>query len=243
MSETVERRLRDVVADFPRPDPAVTRRVGERLREHLNTSRPRRRAALVVIPLAAALATGVALGRWTVPASATDAATFRSIDVTMICATEGVAGFRNVSIFASPRVVTPTIDTPGQFGVTTGAGLLPPSLVIAGARGGVRLHRLRCSTTEARIPLSRRGLPGRPIDYQKKIDCPVSRRVILRLRATFASPGPWVILGQRREYRGVRRDVKSAAVAIRTWPARKALAFASLDSEQNTRLWTASVCT
>jgi hypothetical protein len=250
VSSDVERRLRDVPAEFPRPDETAMRELERRVLSLWPRRRRRRRVGPgVVAAIAAALAAGVVIGHWTAPASAVEAATFRSIDVTMLCTTVTQFGIREVSVGAVPRIVTPTWDRPASVHAWTGSAGATESLAGAEARGqsgrprgGVFLHRVRCSATRAQIPLSARGLPGPPTLHQRSFDCGATRRVIVRVRATLKTPGPWEILGERRELRGIRRDVTSAAIAVRTWPGKKPLGFTLFDAREQTKLWIASGC-
>jgi hypothetical protein len=244
MSETLERRLRDVVGRFPRPDPAVTRSVEERLRRRVHSQRPTRQFVFVVAALVAALIGGVAVGRFTAPASAIDAATFRMVDLTMICTTKSVFGIREIDIGASPRLEVQGATLPALIAVSTGTSD-PEALAGARARrdpsgnatGQIYHNRLRCSLTQAQIPIRPAGLPGPPIEYATNVDCGATRRVIVRLRGALATAGSWQRVGDRREFRAILRDVTSAAVAVRTWPGRKPLALVTLDATQATRLW------
>src|SRR5918996_495207 len=73
--------------------------------------------------------------------------------------------------------------------------------------------------------------------------CRTPQRVVVRLRATLRSPGAWGVFGERRELRGIRRNVVTASVAVRTWPGRKPLSFATIDERGIARLWTSYDCT
>lgn len=76
MSETVERRVREVAAEFPRPDGDVTRRVERELRARVKASTRTRRFAPFAVTAVLALAAGVGLGAGVVAAvAATDRVT------------------------------------------------------------------------------------------------------------------------------------------------------------------------
>jgi hypothetical protein len=44
------------------------------------------------------------------------------------------------------------------------------------------------------------------------------------------------------ELRVISRDVLSAAIAVRTWPGRKALGFVTFDRREQMKLWAAYGC-
>ena len=171
----------------------------------------------------------------------------RRVDVTLLCRATGVTGFYEVKLAASPG--SQTTQTGGAIFLQTGPGFGADTLMtVAGddpdtTRPGVfSYHRLRCGATKARIPLDTRGLVGPARTFGSDYQCDTRRRVIVRARATFRSPGAWTILGDRREMRGIRRTVLNAAVSVRSWPARKPLLYASLDARGNTRLLAAPTC-
>ena len=173
----------------------------------------------------------------------------RRVDVTLLCQATGAGGLYEVKLLAGPAMKTRTYETGGSILVQTGPGFGADTLMtIAGDNpdapgpGVFSYHRLRCGATKARIPLDSRGLVGPARTFASEYQCDVARRFVVRARATFKTPGGWTLLGDNREMRGIRRTVVNGAVAVRSWPARKPLLFASLDARGNTRLLAATTC-
>lgn len=249
MSSDVERRLRDLPGEFPRPDEAVTRRVQRRVQALPRQLRHRSRTAMLGTALLVTLCGGIVLGHWAQAAPSETRATVRSIDVTLLCETVAVGGWREVKASGWPRRKAPGYATGGSLSVRTGPGFGAETLVsIASAHpdepgvGGVYHHRTRCSRSLARIPLTQQGLPAPPETHGTDRDCRAPRRVVVRIRAVLRNPGAWAIFGEKRELRGIRRNVVTAAVAVRTWPTKKPLSLATIDARGIARLWTAYGC-
>lgn len=249
MSSDLERRLKDFPAEFPQPDEAVTRRVQRRVRALLPRLGHRSRGAMLGAALVVALSGGIVLGHWAEAAPSETRATVRAIDVTLLCETVNVGGWREVKASGWPQRESGGYATGGSVSVRTGPGFGATTLVsVAGAHpdgtgvGGVYHHRTRCSRTLARIPLTPQGLPPRPETHGTGRDCRASQRVVVRMRAVLRSAGAWGIFGDKRELRGIRRNVVTAAVAVRTWPSKKPLSLGTIDSGGIARLWTAYDC-
>ena len=126
----LERLLPDVPATFPRPDPALTKRVRERV---LRGRRPPRRrrpgiAAAAVVPLVATI--GFTIGHWLVPA--------RSVAATA------------VSIAARPTVLTAYKDPLTLYGALANGAAGQTVVVEArdcGSYGGFRVYGGAQTTT------------------------------------------------------------------------------------------------
>jgi hypothetical protein len=105
---------------------------------------------------------------------------------------------------------------------------------------GVYVNASRCSAARATLRLSRTGLPGRPVQWSENKSCPVTGRVLVRVRAVLQAPARWQQLD--RTYVGARRSVVEAAFAVRSERSRKPIAFVELGRAGKTRLWTSSDC-
>jgi hypothetical protein len=171
------------------------------------------------------------------------------VDITLLCTTVGVGGWREIKASGWPQRKAPGYATGASLYVQTGPGFGAETLVsIASAHpdgtgvGGVYYHRTRCSPTRLDVPLASRGLVGPPETHGTGRDCRATARVVVRIRATLRTAGAWGVFGNKRELRGIRRNVVSAAVAVRTSPTRKPLSFATIDSRGVARLWTSYAC-
>src|SRR5918996_2624740 len=206
--------------------------------------------AMLGAAILAALAGGVLVAGWAGAAPSDTRGTVRAVDITLLCSTVNVGGWREIKASGWPQQKTPSYATGARLFVQTGPGFGAVTLVsISSAHpdetgvGGVYHHRTRCAGTLARIPATPRGLPGPPETHGTGRDCQAPQRVVVRLRATLRSPGAWGVFGERRELRGIRRNVVTASVAVRTWPGRKPLSFATIDERGIARLWTSYDCT
>jgi hypothetical protein len=96
--------------------------------------------------------------------------------------------------------------------------------------GSILVSKARCTQVKSvRTPLAPAGLPGPPARFEQYVECPVSRRVLIRFRADLDRRPNWVADG--RGFVITRANVSGAQMAVHTYPAnaaaRKALAFAA----------------
>jgi hypothetical protein len=108
--------------------------------------------------------------------------------------------------------------------------------------GWVSVSASRCrELRNARLPLSPRGLPGPPARFEQHLECRVTRRVVVRLRAELDRAPQW-----RRDEGGGRTatvNFSKAAFAVATEPRRKPVAFGDITPGGETRLFTVAGCT
>jgi hypothetical protein len=151
-----------------------------------------------------------------------------------VCSTAMQGGLRQFTIRAYPGGQ----ETP-SFSVTSN---WVPDWTLAGA--GTTLLQLnpeRCTESQAQVPLSSRNLRGGPASGAE-FDCQSPERVLLRIRAVFASS---TTLQQDRTFGYLqliaRGEVTQAAVAVRTQRG-KQLAYATMSSSGTARLYRAGGC-
>jgi hypothetical protein len=158
------------------------------------------------------------------------------VDRTLLCSTAMQGGLRQFTIRAYPGGQ----QTP-SFSVTSN---WVPDWTLAGA--GTTLMQLnpeRCTDTQAQVPLSGANLRGgSPGPSGQVFDCESPERVLLRIRAVFASS---TTLEQDRTFGYLqliaRGEVTQAAVAVRTQRG-KQLAYATMSSSGAAKLYRAGVC-
>jgi hypothetical protein len=180
---------------------------------------------------------------------------FRLVDRTLLCATAADPfGDRSIDVGAAPAfdsinqpnrpatatVLTGEAPTAELVGIATGP--------FAGRPGGVWINRGRCRRVKVAVPLSSTGLPGPPVRFGKGYDCIVGRRVLVRVRARFASSTTWV----RNDYRtpgdpvqlGMKANgrIIEAQLSARTYPTRRPLSFAAINAKRETQLFASPRC-
>jgi hypothetical protein len=97
----------------------------------------------------------------------------------------------------------------------------------------------RCRVSRTRPPLSPSGLRGGAVDWLGQIfDCPASRRILVRVRATLTVSAS---LSTRRGNLGTTTPLRDARVVVAT-SAGKRLAYAEVRSSGRARLFTAPSC-
>lgn len=177
----------------------------------------------------------------------------RVVDRTFSCATRD--GDLDLTVY--PHTVFPsTTGGPDEFVaahvlVSSGAYTLDSDLVAVRARryqwfsnrvqnAGVYANRLRCNATRARVPLSRKGLAGPPLQWYKQISCTIGGRVLVHVRATLAGPADWERSGA---FEGAERPVTEARVAVRDASTRKPIAYMELTGGKTTKIWYSARCT
>jgi hypothetical protein len=97
-----------------------------------------------------------------------------------------------------------------------------------------------CTATRNTVPLSSRGLPGPPIEFNQEAECLLRGRVLVRVRAVLNAPASWRPAGDG--YAGARANVVEAALAVRSARTRKPLAFIQLRAQGKTRSWISPGC-
>jgi hypothetical protein len=174
------------------------------------------------------------------------------LDQTLICTPE----LRDVDVMASPRggaaFATAQTESSGFLGVGTGRVSHLGGLVVVRARAekssiasthgpqGVYGRAGKCFLSRKPVPLLQAGLAGPPVAWAKSYGCTVRGRVIVRVRAVLASRASWRRVDE--SFFGVRANVVSAKLAVRSEKTGKPLAFSTLDSAGKTKLWVASRC-
>jgi hypothetical protein len=181
----------------------------------------------------------------------------RIVDRTFRCTPFALGdGLRGLELVARPlgsKEFQNPNSSPGFLGVSSGGFSATSDLVSVRADAwqrfrnrprvpeGVYVHAARCSASRASVRLSPAGLPGPPVQWSEDRECPLSGRILVRVRAVLQSPATWQRID--RTYAGARQTVIEAAVAVRSESARKAIGFAELGRAGKTRLWVSSGCT
>lgn len=176
------------------------------------------------------------------------------IDRTLVCTTAAIGGAgRDLDVVSAPDTIggyTGTRSTiPAYAHVSSGAATLDSYLValrsgpLTGISrilpAGVYASSRWCSASRAVVPLTSRGLPGPPVVWRKDVECVVSRRVLVRVRARLEGTQAW----RRTEvgYVGARGEVLSGSLAVREQRTGAPVAYVEL-AAGTARLWHASRC-
>jgi hypothetical protein len=182
----------------------------------------------------------------------------RVIDRTFVCTLSAAPGepreldllamppyeddFRNFHVPAfigasSGRVIaTPITDRSNRVFVRARPYSIPSRILPAGVYANAR----SCTGTRSTVPLSSRGLPGPPIEFNQESECLLRGRVLVRVRAVLNTPASWRPAGEG--YAGARANVAEAALAVRSTRTRKPLAFIQLRAQGKTRSWISPGC-
>ena len=191
------------------------------------------------------------------PAAGAEPAQARVVDRTLLCATGVAVGARSVTVTArsgvrvggrldslgEASVVTPGQPVPSRpsylptlAGVT--AGWPPPAPLDSGALGH---DTRRCRQTSARVPLTRRGLRGgRASAFGEEVKCRAPREVLVRVRATFASPTP-LEPNDEGTFVSAAGRIEVGRIAVRTRSGTQ-LVYADVLDSGRARLFTARSC-
>jgi hypothetical protein len=158
------------------------------------------------------------------------------VDRTLVCSTAMQGGLRQFTIRAYPGGQ----QTP-SFAVTS--NWVPDWTLVGAGTTLMQLNPERCTETQAQVPLSAAKLRGgSPGPSGQVFDCQSPERVLLRIRAVFASS---TTLEQDRTFGYLqltaRGEVTQAAVAVRTQRG-KQLAYATMSSSGAARLYRAGGC-
>ena len=123
----------------------------------------------------------------------------------------------------------------------------------------IRLDRRTCRPASATpIPLSRRGLHAQPAERPENgLECPVPPRIILRVRAILRRPASLIARGGEYGLTGMpprvggeyvptrrsgNRNVLHVEVAVRAFPAGRAIAYAQIARNGSAALYVSSSC-
>jgi hypothetical protein len=139
----------------------------------------------------------------------------------------------------------------GYLAVTSGSDIERPLLyvrqrpIVGGAfptQPGVfaRVGSPGCFTSRRSVPLTSKGLPGPPVQWEQTLKCSIRGGVLVRVRAVVQSDGAW--LPVNRLYRGARGTVTAASLAVRSARTGRPLAFVTIDRRSKLRVWSAPVC-
>jgi hypothetical protein len=174
------------------------------------------------------------------------------LDKTLICTLE----YNDVNLLASPRgdlaFATAQMISSGFLGVSSADTDHLSHLVAVRARDerstvgssrgpqGVYARARRCFLSRKSVPLSSAGLPGPPVVWKKDYSCTVRGRIVVRVRAVLAASASWRRVDD--QHFGVRANIVSAKLAVRSEKTGKPLAFSTLDSAGKTKLWVANRC-
>lgn len=181
----------------------------------------------------------------------------RVVDRTFGCLPEAATGkVRALDVTAVPRGAVEARDpfaprSPGFIGVSSGGWESSSELVVVRARRWQRFMRGHsaagvfasrgCRASRIAVPLSRKGLAGRPTRWVKNARCLGRGRVIIRVRAELSPSDPWRTL-VTGAIDGATGTVVRAAVAVRSEQSGKPLAYMELGRDGTTKLWFASGC-
>jgi hypothetical protein len=166
----------------------------------------------------------------------------RIIDRTLVCRMTGIGypdSLRYMTVSASPYdaayKTSPTIGASnGSFGYPgAGVGLRTgpagrENETPTGSLGMTRTQTGRCAKTRIRIPLSSRGLEGRPTGPNRKwYRCDVPAKVVIRVRAVFKRPTFFRVDPRFPDSEEANGDIEIAHIAVMTLRGRKPVAFIS----------------
>ena len=106
--------------------------------------------------------------------------------------------------------------------------------------GTLGVNSEQCKPSNLAVPLTSAGLRGGAIDRAGvSIECPVSRRLLIRFRATVQ--GTAALRDRARIFLATNAPAREAKVAVRTL-AGKPLAYADVSDSGKARLFTAKGC-
>jgi hypothetical protein len=193
-----------------------------------------------VLPVLAALFGALALA----PTAGSSGAQpdVRTIDRTFACrlVSKGDGTF-DLDLVANPRIRqewTPgdPFVVPAHLIVSSGVDSLDADLVAVRAAPITGISRVqpagtfaqvrKCRPSRAAVTMSPRGLPYEEPAWGGAVECRAPRRVLVRVRATFAADTAWRKLDAN--YTGGRAAVIDAAVAVRTETKRSLIAYLAL---------------
>ena len=167
----------------------------------------------------------------------------RIVDRTLLCRMTGV-GYPDPARMLRVGVATynpGTSDLPSSISVSNGGSGTGTHVQIATGgegqppRGYVYYGRSPCSSSNLRVPLSRKSLSGGQIDFHGSYDCDVTPRVLIRVQGIFERPPRVTQDGT------ARGDLVHGYLAVATLPDRTPVAFTSIGGgSQKTKVYVAS---
>ena len=174
-----------------------------------------------------------------------------TLDRTFVCTPQD----GDVDVMASPRgdyaFATARTISSGYLGLNTGFLGGRANLVHVRARReksdagaaavpeGVYAGAGRCFLSRKTAALTSRGLAGPPVVWAKDYTCTVKGRLVVRIRGHVATSG-WYRTDDA--FFGVRTNVFTGQLAVRSERTGKPLAFGTMDAAGKTKLWVASSC-
>jgi hypothetical protein len=213
----------------------------------------------IVFGLAGALVAATVAGhaggappRPAVPVLGASDSASRIVDRTVACAPMAFGGVGDLDMSVSPPRDFIGVRLPAHLTVGTGSNGPQSDLVEVRARArgevagwqaepaGVYANSRRCTPARASLPLSERGLAGPPTRWQKELDCPVHRRVLVRVRSVLQAPASWRRVD--RFFDGARQPVVETKLAVRLQRTGKAIAYMEHDANGKTKLWYSEAC-
>jgi hypothetical protein len=211
------------------------------------------RRSVSVLALASALFVAGVVGTQS-RAAEPSASSARVIDETLRCSIPRWAGNREITVWAQSGVrespsrwkslAAASINTRGsQISLVQAAAGAPVPTEHKGLTifDTTLLIGEACRATTARVPLSARGLDGGGADpFGDAVKCPVSRTVLVHVRAVFRSSA-FLRRDPRSGARITRTPVRTAFLAIRTQSGRPVV-FATVLESGKSRLFTAGAC-
>jgi hypothetical protein len=182
----------------------------------------------------------------------------RVIDRTLVCTLSAPPGeVRDLDVLATPPVDDEfrNFHVPAFIGASSGRVIAtsitdrsnrvfvrarPYSIPSRVLPAGVYVNARSCTATRNTLPLSSRGLPGPPIEFEQEAECLLRGRVLVRVRAVLNTAASWRPAGDG--YAGARANVAEAELAVRSARTRQPLAFMQLRPSGNTRFWASPRC-
>jgi hypothetical protein len=175
-----------------------------------------------------------------------------TLDRTLVCTPQ----YGDVDVMASPRgdyaFATARTVSSGYLGLNTGflGGRANLAHVrarrekselanVAAQSEGIYAGAGRCFLSRKTVPLTSKGLVGPPVVWAKDYTCTVTGRLVVRIRAEVAASG-WRRIDS--DFFGVRTNVTTATLAVRSERTGKPVAYGTLDGAGRTKLWVASSC-
>lgn len=182
----------------------------------------------------------------------------RVVDRTLVCSTGFANGVRSITVTARSAfgkggkldwLAQASVATPGALipskrnaylptlaGVT--AGWPPPAPLTS---GGMGFSTRRCSGTRTHVPLSPSGLGGGAASQLgEDLKCVTPKKVLVRIRTTFAEPITPELDVKSRWY-GANARIEEGHLAVRTLTG-KPLVYAEASDSGKARLFTQKRC-
>jgi hypothetical protein len=188
----------------------------------------------------------------------TVARTALTVDRTFVCTLEAPLGSsRDLDLVAGPAYVDRfrNFRAPAFIGSSSGRVLAGPvsdqaNLVFVRARPyylpgrtvapGVYANTQKCAERNVPVPLSPRGLPEPPVEFEQDAECALRGRVLVRVRASLQTSAAWRPF--QEGYAGVQANVREAKLAVRSERTRRPIALIELGPAGKTRFWAVSGC-